>query len=211
MIRLGVLASHAGTNFQAIAEACASDELDAAVSLLITNNSRAGVVERARQFDVPTVHLSSKTHPEPSALDHAMCDALQDNNVQLVVLAGYMKKLGPSVLEAFQDRIINVHPALLPKHGGAGLYGEKVHAAVLAAGETQTGATVHLVSEAYDEGAIILQEAIDVLSNDTTSSLAERLRPVEHALLIQAIKKLSIGIDIDIGIDSNGNIENKGE
>lgn len=191
MIRLGVLASHTGTNFQAILDACQSTQLNAEVTVLISNNSRARVVTRAIEAGVPFKHLSSKTHPTPELLDIAMRNTLESHQVELVVLAGYMKKLGPAVLSRFHNRIINVHPSLLPRYGGVGFYGARVHEAVLAAGDTQTGATVHLVNEAYDDGAILLQESIEVEPGDTPESLAERLRPVEHRLLIQSISQFS--------------------
>ena len=120
MLRIGVLASHQGTNFQAIVNACEQNIVQANVALLICNNSAAPVLARARKSGVPTVHLSSLTHPSASALDESMNDHLINENIDLVVLAGYMKKLGSRVLEAHRDRIINVHPSLLPRHGGPG-------------------------------------------------------------------------------------------
>lgn len=186
MLRIGVLASHTGTNFQAIVDASRDGLLPARVALLICNNSNAPVIEKAGVASIPALHLSSATHPDD--LDQSICKALQDHSVDLVVLAGYMKKLGESVLTRYEDRIINVHPSLLPKYGGAGFYGARVHQAVLEGGESVTGATVHLVNNEYDEGDILLQETIDIESSDTPESLAARLRPVEHRLLVNAIK-----------------------
>jgi len=189
MLKIGVLASHTGTNFQAIADACRSGQLNASLQLLVCNNSGAAVMEKARRCNVPALHLSSATHPEN--LDAAICNALVEHQVELVVLAGYMKKLGPEVLQTYRDRIINVHPSLLPKHGGAGYYGSRVHQAVIDAGESETGATVHLVNDEYDRGDILLQEKITVEPSDTADSLAERLRPIEHQMLIHAIQIFS--------------------
>ena len=189
MLRIGVLASHTGTNFEAIADACQSGDLNASLQLLICNNSSAAVMEKARRCSVPALHMSSTTDPEK--LDAAICNTLVEHRVELVVLAGYMKKLGPAVLETYRNRIINVHPSLLPKHGGAGYYGSRVHQAVIDAGESETGATVHLVNDEYDRGEILLQEKIDVEPTDTADSLAERLRPVEHQMLINAIQLFS--------------------
>ena len=188
MLRIGVLASHTGSNFQAIADACLNGDLKAVTALLICNNSRAGVMEKAARACVPAVHLSSATEPNPARLDRAICQALEDQSVELVVTAGYMKKLGPAVLHRFHNRVINVHPSLLPKYGGPGFYGARVHEAVLRAGDTGTGATVHLVNEDYDRGDILLQKTLPVHPSDTAESLAARLRPIEHQLLIDAIR-----------------------
>ncbi|MEZ7973006.1 MAG: phosphoribosylglycinamide formyltransferase [Pseudomonadales bacterium] len=193
MLRIGVLASHQGTNFQAIVNACEQNRVQANVALLICNNSAAPVLARARKSGVPTVHLSSLTHPSASALDESMNDHLINENIDLVVLAGYMKKLGRRVLEAHRDRIINVHPSLLPRHGGPGFYGSRVHQAVIESGDSETGATVHLVNNDYDMGKTLLQEKISVNLDDTPDSLAARLRPIEHKLLIEVIQQFSAG------------------
>jgi phosphoribosylglycinamide formyltransferase 1 len=193
MLRIGVLASHQGTNFQAIVDACQQGRVQAIVTLLICNNSDAPVMARARKAGVPAVHLSSLTHPSPGTLDEAMNNHLVGQKVDLIVLAGYMKKLGPSVLAAYQDRIINVHPSLLPRHGGAGFYGLRVHEAVIESGDSETGATVHLVNDDYDTGETLLQKKIKVYADDTADSLAERLYPIEHELLIEVIQQFAAG------------------
>lgn len=193
MLRIGVLASHQGTNFQAIVNACQQGRVQANVALLICNNSDAPVMARARKSGVATVHLSSLTHPSSGVLDEAMNNHLADENIDLVVLAGYMKKLGPRVLEAYRDRIINVHPSLLPRHGGPGFYGSRVHKAVIESGDSETGATVHLVNDDYDMGKALLQEKITVKVDDTPDSLAERLHPIEHKLLIEVIQQYATG------------------
>ena len=122
-----------------------------------------------------------------------MNNHLADAKVDLVVLAGYMKKLGPRVLETFWDRIINVHPSLLPRHGGPGFYGTRVHKAVIESGDSETGATVHLVNGDYDMGKALLQEKITVNVDDTPDTLAERLHPIEHKLLIEVIQQFAAG------------------
>lgn len=193
MLRIGVLASHQGTNFQAIVNACQQGRIQAIVALLICNNSDAPVMARARKTGVPAVHLSSLTCPSPGALDETMNDHFVDEDVDLIVLAGYMKKLGPRVLAAYRDRIINVHPSLLPRHGGAGFYGSRVHEAVIESGDSETGATVHLVNNDYDMGKTLLQEKIKVNADDTPDSLAERLYPIEHELLIEVIQQFAAG------------------
>lgn len=191
MFRLGVLASHTGTNFQTIADACAEGSLDAEVTALICNNSSAPVMQRAKIMNVPGFHLSGATHPDPADLDTAIHDCLAQARVQLVVLAGYMKKLGPKVLGTWAGRIINVHPSLLPKHGGQGFYGMRVHEAVISAGDPETGATVHLVTENYDEGNVLKQESITVQEDDTAQTLATRVHAIEYRLLLATIREIS--------------------
>jgi phosphoribosylglycinamide formyltransferase-1 len=193
MLRIGVLASHQGTNFQAIVNACQQGRVQANIALLICNNSDAPVMARARKSGVPAVHLSSLTHPSSGVLDESMNNHLDDENIDLVVLAGYMKKLGPRVLAAYRDRIINVHPSLLPRHGGPGFYGSRVHKAVIESGDSETGATVHMVNDDYDMGKTLLQEKITVKVDDTPDSLAERLHPIEHKLLIEVIQQFAAG------------------
>ena len=172
---IGVIASHGGTNLQAIIDACADGSLDAEIRVVISNNSRSLALERARQAHIPTAHLSSVTHPDPNSLDAAIADALMLRGVELVALAGYMRKLGPETLRRFRNRILNVHPALLPKFGGQGMYGERVHTAVLAAGERISGVSVHLVDEEYDRGPVIAQSEVPVLPGDTPDTLAARV------------------------------------
>ena len=191
MLRVGVLASHQGTNFQAIADACADGTLDACVAVLICNNSGAAVMQRAQKAGIPACHLSSATHPDEALLDKAICNALTQAETDLVVLAGYMKKLGPMVLRDFEKRIINVHPSLLPRHGGKGLYGRRVHEAVLAAGDEKTGATVHFVNAEYDKGDILKQESFTIAQGETEASLAGRVHEIEHRLLLDTIKLIS--------------------
>ena len=193
MLRIGVLASHQGTNFQAVVDACQQGRIRAHVALLICNNSNAPVMTRARKSGIPTVHLSSITHPSPDLLDESMNNHLAEEKIDLVVLAGYMKKLAPCVLDAYRDRIINVHPSLLPQHGGPGFYGSSVHKAVIEAGDSETGATVHLVNSEYDMGKTLMQEKITVEVDDTPESLAERLHPIEHKLLIEVIQQFAEG------------------
>lgn len=189
-MNIGVLASSRGTNLQAIIDACDAGNLDASVCLVISNNSRSGAMARASLVGVPTRHLSSKTHSDPDSLDIAMTDAFVNANTDLIVTAGFMKKLGPRLLDTYRDRIINVHPSLLPRHGGHGMYGLYVHQAVLDSGDAVTGATVHYVDADYDTGSIILQSEVLVMPDDTAESLAARVLTAEHDLLIKSIRKI---------------------
>jgi phosphoribosylglycinamide formyltransferase-1 len=193
MIRLGLLASHNGSNLGAIIAACQEGRIAAAPVVVIGNNSGAFALERARRAGIPVAHLSNQTHPDPATLDAAMAATLAAYNVDLVVLAGYMKRLGPQVLEHWRGRILNVHPSLLPKFGGKGMYGERVHAAVIEAGDTVTGATIHHLTEEYDQGPIIAQVRVPVEPVDTAATLAARLLPHEHALYVETLARIARG------------------
>jgi phosphoribosylglycinamide formyltransferase-1 len=192
-LRLGFFASHGGSNVQAIIDACRSGRLDATPCVVICNNSEAPVLERARAAGIATRHLSSRTHPSPEELDTAMLEALRQHGVNLVVLAGYMRKLGPRTLAHYRGRVLNIHPALLPKFGGAGMYGHHVHEAVIAAGEKESGVTIHLVTAEYDQGPILAQCKIPVLPDDTPESLAGRVLEVEHALYPETLARIASG------------------
>ena len=192
-MRIGVLASHEGTTLQAIIDACAAGTLPVRVATVISNNADAGALRRACTAGIPTHHLSGQTHPQPAALDAAIAGTLVEHDVTLVVLAGYMKKLGPHTLARFRGRIVNTHPALLPKFGGAGMYGLHVHRAVLAAGEAKTGASVHLVDAEYDTGPVLAQCEIPILDTDTPEGLAERVQQHERALLVDALARIAAG------------------
>ena len=197
---LGVLASHAGTNFQSILDRCLTGEIPAHVGVVISNNSQSGAMKRAKSVGIATQHLSSVTHPEPHILDQAIVETLESHGVDLVVLAGYMKKLGPLLLRQFARRVINVHPSLLPAFGGQGMYGKRVHEAVLEMGCKVTGVTVHLVDGEYDHGPIIAQQVVLVKPNDTPESLAKRVLKTEHILYPSVIRQWALGqIRVDLG------------
>lgn len=192
-INFGFLVSGRGSNMQAIIDACREGRLKARPVVVISNNASAGALVRAMKADIPTYHLSSRTHPNPGDLDQAIADTLQNHGVDLVILAGYMKKVGPVVLDRYANRIINIHPALLPKFGGRGMYGIKVHEAVLAAAEKESGATVHLVNAQYDQGLILAQRKVPVEKSDSPESLAERVLEVEHELYIDTLRRIIDG------------------
>ena len=197
-LALGVLASHGGTNLQAIIDSCRSGAIDAEVRVVISNNSRSVALERARRANIPVSHLSGSTHPDPDRLDEAIAETLQRHGVQVVALAGYMKMLGTRTLGAYRNRVLNVHPALLPKFGGQGMYGERVHEAVLASGERVSGVSVHLVDEEYDHGPVIAQTEVPVLLGDTPDTLAARVLEREHILYPKTIQRIATGeVDLD--------------
>lgn len=197
-LRLGFLSSHGGTNMQAIIDACRGGRLEADLCVVISNNSGSAALERARREGIPHYHLSAETHPQPERLDAAIADALEGNSVNLVVLAGFMKLLGPRTVSGYRGRILNIHPALLPKYGGRGLYGLAVHEAVVAAGERVTGVTIHLVDEQYDHGPIIAQCEVPVLEDDTADTLSQRVLRREHRFYVETLQRIAAGeIDLD--------------
>lgn len=176
---------------QAVLDATQEHSLEARVNVVISNNSNSGALRRARTASVPTAHLSGKTHPRPADLDLAIATLLRDQQTNLVLLAGYMKRLGPITLDAFAGHIINTHPSLLPKYGGRGLYGLRVHEAVLANGDAETGATVHIVENDYDSGPILAQTRIDVRPDDTAQRLEQRVKRCERKLLLNTLRTLA--------------------
>ena len=193
-----MLASHSGTNLQAIMDACRSGRLDARVCTVISNNSGSGALRRARREGIPSYHLSGLTHHADEDLDSAILSVLESHAVDLVALAGYMKKVGPSVLARYDRRILNTHPALLPRFGGEGMYGSFVHEAVLASGVETTGATVHLVDERYDHGPVIAQREVPVMAGDTVDTLRARVLREEHLLYVETLGRIADGeIDLD--------------
>ena len=199
---LGFLASHGGSNMQAVIDACREGRLEAEPRVVISNNSRSGALRRADEADIPRYHVSTVTHPGDDARDRAIVDILERHGVDLVVLGGYMKELGPQTIARFRNRIVNVHPALLPKFGGRGFYGIAVHEAVLASGDSVTGPTIHLVDEQIDHGAVLAQSRVAVLKGDTAETLAERVLEVEHSLYVDTLRRIASGeIDLDAAGD----------
>ena len=187
-LQIGLIASHNGSTAGVIIDACFSGEIPCDPCVLISNNSRSGARLRAEQATIPFVHLSTVTHPND--LDKVMVDTLKKHNVGLVCLAGYMKKLGPCMIKYYSGRILNVHPSLLPKFGGQGYYGIRVHKAVIDAGESESGATIHFVDRDYDKGRILAQARVSVNRHDTPEQLQKRVRGIEHMLYVKALKKI---------------------
>lgn len=184
---------------QAVLDACRNGHLAMRPCLLVCNNRDAEALDRARHEGLPAIVLSATTHPDPTALDSAILDILVDHGASLIVLAGYMRRLGPRVLERFRNRILNIHPSLLPRHGGQGMFGRRVHEAVLAARDEQTGVTIHLVDEEYDHGTILAQTTVPVLPGDSVEALSKRVLAREHKFLIEVLGQISRG-DISLPI-----------
>lgn len=189
MINLAFLVSGNGSTMQAIIAACRQGVIAAKPALVVANNPQAFAITRAAQAQLPVYSLPPKAVGENYyKFINFLCRSYA---IDLIVLAGYLHKVQPPLLTDFSQKMLNIHPSLLPKFGGKGMYGQRVHAAVLAAGERETGATVHWVDDKYDHGEIIAQVSIPVEKNDTPLSLAARLLPVEHQLIISVLQKIS--------------------
>lgn len=190
MIRLGVLASGGGTNLQAILDACADGRLDARVVLVASDRPGIPALERAARAGVAWHVFDEAAHGGRRGAHEAMARALRDRGARLVVLAGFARILDDGFFEVLQGiPVINVHPALLPRFGGRGMLGAKVHEAVLASGATESGVTVHrALAGRVDEGEILVQRRVPVLAGDTPGSLAERVLAEEHDALVEAIR-----------------------
>jgi len=187
-LKIAVLASGEGTNLQAIIDAIKEGRLKAEIKAVISNNSGSGALWRAKEEGLFGLHLSHRQFATPEEFNHNLLKILQDREVELIVLAGYMKMLSPKVINAYRNRILNIHPALLPSFGGKGMYGQRVHQAVIEYGVKLTGVTVHIVDEEYDHGPIVLQRAVKVLEGDDPESLSKRVLEVEHKLYPEAIR-----------------------
>jgi phosphoribosylglycinamide formyltransferase-1 len=187
-LNLIVIASGGGTNLQAIIDNIEAGKLNAQIKAVISNNSKSGALERARNHNISAIHLSHKQFATPEEFDQKLLSVLKENQTDMVVLAGYMKMLSPVIIREYKNRIINIHPALLPSFGGPGMYGIHVHEAVIKAGVKVSGVTVHLVDEIYDHGAIVIQKTVPVVDDDTPESLAERVLKVEHRAYSEALQ-----------------------
>ncbi|WP_036503513.1 phosphoribosylglycinamide formyltransferase [Nocardia aobensis] len=192
-LRVGVLVSHHGSNLRALHRSSVEPGARFEIAVVIGNNSDAAGLAYARENRIPTRHLSGATHPDPDALDEAIRAALAEHATDWVVTAGYMKKLGPRTRRHFDSRILNIHPAPLPRFGGAGMFGHRVHDAVLASGVAVTGPTVHLVAGDYDTGRVIAHREVPVRVDDTVETLAARVLEAEHVVLPLVVRRIAAG------------------
>lgn len=184
MKRLAILASGSGSNAEKIMEHFQGSS-KAKIALIASNKAEAFVLERAKKFGVPTFTFTRKEMEAGLLLEK-----LQEKQIDWVILAGFLLKIPEELIRAFPNRMVNIHPALLPKYGGKGMYGHHVHEAVKAAGETETGITIHLVNEHYDEGKIIFQAATSVTPEDTADSIAQKVHALEHRYFPEVIESL---------------------
>lgn len=185
---VAVFLSGGGSNLQALIDATKAGILSANIALVLSNKSKAFGLERARNEEIPAVFLGKTKSDGPKLME-----LLNKHEIKYIALAGYLKLLPVEVIREFAGRIINIHPALLPKFGGKGMYGHHVHEAVLAAGEKESGPTVHLADEIYDNGRILEQMKVPVLDDDTPDTLAARVLEKEHSLFPRVLQKLIKG------------------
>jgi len=195
MLRVAVLVSGGGTNLQAILDAKARGEIpDGEIALVIASRPGVYALERAAKAGVPSLVISRKSFEKSGDFDAALLGALREHRIDLVVLAGFLSILGEAVIRAYPDRILNVHPSLIPSFCGEGYYGLRVHEEALRRGVKVTGATVHFVNEICDGGRILLQKAVDVLPDDTPEALQRRvMEQAEWLLLPRAIAMVCSG------------------
>ncbi|MCZ7555895.1 MAG: phosphoribosylglycinamide formyltransferase [Bacteroidia bacterium] len=191
-MNISVFVSGRGSNLRAIHAAVQRGELDARLRLVISNRSDSPALDFGRTIGAQTTSLAD-TAPGSEEETARILDVLRQVETEFIVLAGYMRMIPEKVVKQYHQRIVNIHPALLPSFGGKGMYGHKVHEAVLAAGVKVSGATVHLVNEEYDRGPIVMQQCVPVLDSDTPETLAARVLEVEHALYSRALQLLISG------------------
>ncbi|MBE9464627.1 phosphoribosylglycinamide formyltransferase [Dyadobacter subterraneus] len=175
MKRIAIFASGSGSNAEKICEYF-EDRTDVQVNLILTNNPQAGVIQRARKFHIPVVVFDRKIFYETDRI----LEILKNNQVDLIVLAGFMMLIPASLLGTYAEKMVNIHPALLPKYGGKGMYGHFVHEAVVANAEKESGITIHFVNENYDEGNIIYQASCEVSETDSPDDVAKKVQVLEH-------------------------------
>lgn len=187
-VRIGVLISGGGTNLQALIDEVEKGNINGEISVVISDRKGAYGLERAKKHGIKAIALDRKDYKDKVEFTRGLMDALLENNIELIVLAGFLTILASEFIEEYKGRIINIHPSLIPAFCGEGFYGQKVHSAVLEYGAKITGATVHFVDEGADTGPVILQESVPVMEDDTPETLAARVLKVEHKLLPQAVK-----------------------
>lgn len=197
-MNIAVFASHGGSDLQAIIDGCKNKQINANVSVVISNNGDSMALQRAKNENIPSYHLSLKKFGDEDTLANEILGVLSEYNIDMIFLAGYMRMLHISVLQKYNNRIFNIHPALLPKFGGKGMYGMNVHTAVIDAGETETGITIHRVNAEYDSGEIVARTKVPVFEDDTPEILGKRVLEKEHEFLVEIISDIVNGI-IPIG------------
>jgi len=192
-MRIAIFASGGGSNAEAIIRAAFEGRLSAEVGLVVSNNADAGVLQRAKALEVNYTTIDQRNFDSEESYIIALFNVLDENGIDFIALAGYLKLVQPKLINKYKNKITNIHPALLPSFGGKGFYGKKVHDAVLEAGCKVSGVTVHLVSESYDRGPIISQLTVPVLEDDNPESLAARVLIVEHQIYPEALQLFAEG------------------
>ncbi|MDD4494611.1 MAG: phosphoribosylglycinamide formyltransferase [Eubacteriales bacterium] len=193
ILKIAVFASHNGSDLQAIIDACRTGAIKATVCAVVSNNADSLALQRARNSGIDHFHVSVKKYVDDDTVNNEILKILDSHDIDMIFLAGYLKKIGVDVLRKYHNRIFNIHPALLPKYGGKGMYGMNVHHAVINTKDTISGITVHRVNEEYDEGEIVAQTTVTVAQNETAESLAEKILHREHTFIIEVINKIIDG------------------
>jgi phosphoribosylglycinamide formyltransferase-1 len=188
---LGFLASGGGSSARAIVNAIRAGELPAEARLMVSNNKSAPALEWARVEGLPTLCLP--TQADPAGADARLAEALAAHGVELVVLSGYLRQLGPATLARYGGRILNIHPGPLPEFGGHGMYGRRVHEAVVAAGAAESAATIHVVDEEYDHGPVLASCRVPLQAGDTAEALEARVRAAEPQFFVETLQRLARG------------------
>lgn len=196
-MNIAFLASYNGSSAHAITDACLNGDLIASPVLMITNNAKSSALEWAENKGLKTTCINNTTHPDPQDLDEAIANKLRDHKINLVICSGYMKLIGSQTINAVNGKILNIHPALLPKYGGQGMYGRHVHNAVKENNDTETGATIHLVNNEYDEGRIVAQKTLPVLTTDSVDDIENTVKNCEPEFYVETIRKILKG-DIEL-------------
>ena len=192
-MNIAVFASHGGSDLQAIIDGCKNNQINAKVAVVISNNGDSMALERARNEGIERYHLSTKTEGTEELLAEKILDVLGKYKIDMIFLAGYMRLLHEPILKKYHNRVFNIHPALLPKYGGKGMYGINVHKAVIQASENETGITIHRVNVEYDSGEIVAQTKVPVLKDDTPETLGARVLEREHTFLVEVIADIVEG------------------
>jgi phosphoribosylglycinamide formyltransferase-1 len=190
-LKIGFLASGSGSSARAITAALAAGELSGEVRLMISNNKSAAALEFAREQGVPT--LCIPTQADPAAADARIAAAMAEHGVELIVMSGYLRRLGPATLARYAGRILNIHPGPLPEFGGEGMYGRRVHEAVLAARVPASGIVIHLVDEEYDHGAPVARQTVPIELGDTAEDLEARVRAAEPGFFVETLQRIARG------------------
>jgi len=187
-VNIAVFVSGGGTNMQAVIDKIETNEINGAIKVVISSNDRAFAIERAKKYNIKSEVVAKKDYPDESKRTEKILSILKDNEIDLIVLGGYMSILGEALINQYRNKIINVHPALIPSFCGQGYYGRRVHEAVVEYGVKLSGATVHFVDEGTDTGPIIMQESVKITHEDTADTVSEKVLKIEHRLLPEAVK-----------------------
>jgi len=192
-VKLAVFISGGGSNLQSLIDASKAGRLSADIVLVVSNKAGAYGLERAKNEGIDTFVYNPKKYQSKEEAHRDLMEMLEEYEVEYIALAGYLKLLPKPVVKRFHGRITNIHPALLPRYGGKGMYGHFVHEAVIEAGDKESGATIHLVDEIYDNGRILLQGKVPVFPDDTPDTLAARVLEMEHKIYPEALENLIRG------------------